>query len=135
MTNHLSAKGAEAFLSGALDWVGDNWIVAAVKTTYAYSAAHDFQDDITSQAFPTTVALTGRTAVAGVAHAANVTVPSAAGLTLGGIWIIHDTGSTATSELVHWIDHTSTGGSIVGVVTTASGLVLQWPATGIFRLT
>ena len=48
MANVLYDKGREGFLDGSIDWDTDDIRVVLVKSAYAFSAAHDFMDDIGS---------------------------------------------------------------------------------------
>jgi len=137
MANALYAHGRNEFLVGDLDWlVNDIRMVlmdAADHTTD--QAADDNLDDIlaaarvaTSLTFPTGT----RTAVAGVADAADVTFSSVTGDVSEELVIYYHTGAETTSTLVVNID-TATG---LAVTPNGGDITVQWDsgANKIFKL-
>lgn len=86
--------------------------IALVSTKYTFSAAHDFLNDITSTQLvkKSTTNLGTKTITNGVAGAANSTVASVpantpyASAQVKAIVLYRDTGSTATSDLICYID-------------------------------
>lgn len=100
-------------------------------TTYTYSAAHDFLDDVPAGArIGTPQALASKTTADGVFDAADITFPSLAGDSIEALLVYLDTGSAATSRLV-------------GLIRQAQGLPLTpnganqpvvWNSQGILRL-
>lgn len=111
MANALYDTGRAAFLLGNIDWVADNIKAVLVDAAdYAVNlATHDFLDDIPVAARVATSAnLTGKTATAGVADAADIVFTAATGDLSEAIVLYRDSGSAATSQLVAYID-TATG--------------------------
>ena len=93
------------FLEGYLQWRasgGHSFRAACMDSTYTYSSAHEFRDDLTGVLG--TVALTGLVAGPdGWADAADATITGLTpGDTVRSFAIYRDTGSAATDELI-WI--------------------------------
>lgn len=79
MANVLYDKGREGFLDGSIDWDTDDIRVVLVRSSYTFSAAHDFLDDITSgNENGRSAALGSKTVTSGVADAADTTITAAA---------------------------------------------------------
>lgn len=119
MANALYDTGRNAFLLGDVDWLTDNIKAVLVDSAdYTVNLATDqFLSEIAAGARVATSAnLTGKTAVAGVADAADVTLTGVAGDQSEAIVLYKDTGTPATSQLIAYID-------------TATGLPVQ-PNTG-----
>lgn len=111
MSNVLYDSGRNACLLGAINWTGDTFKAVLVDLAdYTPSlSTHAFLSDIPSIArVATTAAFTGKTAVAGVADAADPTFVGATGDQSEAIVIYKDTGNAATSQLLVFID-TATG--------------------------
>jgi hypothetical protein len=101
MANAIYPKAKEAFLNGEIDLTDNTIKVALVDTgTYTYSTAHDFYNDV-SGVLGTPVALSSKTVTSGVFDEADCTFIEA-------LIIYKDTGNTATSNLIAYID-TGTG--------------------------
>jgi len=138
MSNALYDKGREGFLDGTLDW-DTNTIKATLvdKDFYTYSAAHQFLTSVSASARAgTATTLTTKTVTSGVAGAANTTFVSvSAGSTVGAVIIFKDTGSSGTSNLIAYIDQTSTGGTFT-VIPTGGNIIVNWStgANRIFKL-
>lgn len=119
MPNALFDSGRNAFLLGDIDWAVDAIKVVLVDAAdYVVNlATHQFLSDIPVAARVATSAnLTGKTAVAGVADAADPSFIGAAGDLSEALVIYKDTGTPTTSQLIVYID-------------TATGLPVQ-PNTG-----
>lgn len=133
MANALYDTGRNAFLTGDVDWLVDTIEVQLVDTAdYVVDlAAHDFLADVPAAArVGTAVALTGKTAVAGVADAADVTIPGVTGDQSEALVIYKDTGVEGTSQLIAYID-TATG---LPVTPNGADITITWNASGIFKL-
>lgn len=107
---------------------------ALVKSTYTYSAAHQFYSDLTpaSNVAGTPVALATKTYTGGLLKAANTTitaVPSGGSVT--AIVLYNDTGTSTTSPLVAYIDTGVTG---FPVSPNGGDITIAWNASGIFQL-
>ena len=135
MANELYDKGREGFLDGSIDWDTDD-IRCILVDTADYSvdlAAHDNLDDIPAGArVATSGALTGKTVVAGVADADDVTFSAVTGDPSEALVIYKHTGTESTSRLIAYID------SATGLPVTPNGgdITIQWDsaASKIFKL-
>ena len=109
MANAIYPKAKEAFLNGEIDLTDNTIKVALVDTgTYTYNTAHDFYNDV-SGVLGTPVALSSKTVTSGVFDAADCTFSTpTAGTSIEALIIYKDTGNTATSNLIAYID-TGTG--------------------------
>jgi len=138
MANALYDKGREGFLDGTIDY-DTNTIKASLvdKDKYTFSAAHQFLTSVGSSARAgTATTLTSKTVTSGVAGAANTTFVSVtAGTTVGAVILFKDTGSSGTSNLICYIDQTSTGGSF-SVIPSGGNIIVNWStgANKIFKL-
>ena len=138
MSNALYDKGREGFLDGTIDY-DTNTIKANLvdKDKYTYSAAHQFLTSVGSSARAgTATTLTSKTVTSGVAGAANSTFVSVtAGTTVGAVILFKDTGSSGTSNLICYIDQTSTGGTF-SVIPSGGNIIVNWStgANKIFKL-
>lgn len=124
MTNALYAKGREKFLGHAtidLDWINDTIKLVLIDTAlYTVDIAVDeFLDDIPAGAqVAISNAFTGKTATDGVADADDITLTAVSGATVEALAIFKDTGASATSPLIAYIDVASglpvtpTGGDV-----------------------
>lgn len=109
MANALYDLGRQAFLDGSIAWSTDNIKCLLVDTgTYTVNlATHQFHSDVTG-VVATSGNLASKTSTAGVADAADVTFSAVSGATVEAIVIYKDTGVSATSPLIAYID-TATG--------------------------
>lgn len=132
MANILYPKFKEALLDGGLDLDGGTVRVVLVDlAAYTYSAAHDFLNDVPSEArIGAPQELQSKTFVDGVFDAANVSVPAVTGPTVEAVLFYLDTGTAGTSRLIALYD---TG---VGLPVTPNGgaINLTFNASGIFAL-
>jgi hypothetical protein len=105
--------------------------VALVDTgTYTYSAAHQFYSDLSGVVgTPQTIANT--TVTNGTFDGDNVTFTAVTGNTVEALIIFIDTGNTATSRLVAYIDTSVTG---LPVTPNSGDISIAWHATGIFTI-
>lgn len=109
MANALYDKGREFFLNGAIDWTNDNIKVVLIDTgVYTVDLVnHDFHDDLSGIISTLTGNLGTKTTTAGVADAADITFTSVTGAESEALVIYRDSGSSATSELIAYIDTAS----------------------------
>ena len=133
MANTLYPLGKQAFLSGGINLTSDNIKAVLVDLTdYTYSAAHDNLDDIPAGArVATSGNLASKTVAAGVFDAADVVFTAPSGDGADVIAIYKDTGDTATSTLIAYIDTGS------GLPVTPNGLddiTIAWADGIIFAL-
>lgn len=135
MANELYDKAREGFLGGDLDWDADTFkVVLADAADYTVDIANDeFLDDIPVGArVATSSALSGKTKVAGVADANDVTLTGVTGDGSELVIIFKDTGVEATSRLVAKIDNATN----LPVTPNGGDIMVQWDngADKIFKL-
>lgn len=134
MTNSFYATGLNAFLLGDIDWVADD-IRAILVDAADYTVnltTHDFLNDIPAGARVATVALTGKSASAGVADADDLTFTSVTGDVSEALVLYKHTGTESTSQLISYID-TATG---LPATPNGNNIVVTWDGgvNKIFRL-
>ena len=119
MTNVLYPAGKKALLDGDIDLLVDTIKVVLIDTgTVAYSAAHDFLDDVSAAAVGTAVTLGTKTTTAGAFDSADPTWVGVSGATIEAVIMYKDTGVAATSPLIAFYDVltglplTPTGGDV-----------------------
>ncbi len=128
MANAIYPKYKEAILNGS---TGVDMSAGTVKATlvdtgtYTYSAAHDFEDDL-SGIVGTAQTLGTKTFTDGKFDSANPTWTAVTGATVEAIVIYLDTGTPGTSRLIAYIDTgqtnlpvTPNGGDITFTVGTS----------------
>ena len=138
MANALYRKYAERMLSGGCNFSTSTTYravptlkAALVKNTYPQNLATDeFYTSISPYVLNTTQTLTNKAVVGGVFDADDVTYSAVtAGDTCEGVVIYEDTGNTATSPLIAYIDQ------ITGfpLLTNGGDVVVQWD-NGTFKI-
>lgn len=133
MANGIYIKGKEGILNGSINWLTDNIKIALVDTG-AYTvnlSTHTYLSDVPSGAIIATSAnLDSKTVSGNAADAADVTFSSVTGASVEAIVVYKDTGSTATSRLISYID-TGTG---LPFTPNAGNIQVQWSTNGVFQL-
>jgi len=137
MANALYDSGRNAFLTGAIDWSDNTGVTIKVRLmTSAYTvnlSTHTVLTDLAA-AVGTDTAITGRTAVAGVADGSDTTFSAVAGgSTVTQFSIYLDTTVASTSTLIAHIDTASSG---LPVVTNGGDIQIVWSegADKIFKI-
>lgn len=135
MANALYDLGREKFLNGEIDWTDDDIKLVLVDTDdYTVNLATDeFHADIPGAAIVATSGnFSTKTTSAGVADADDVVLSSVSGDESEALVIYKDTGVSATSPLIAYID------SATGLPITPNGadVTIQWDAGSdkIFKL-
>jgi len=106
--------------------------VALIDTgTYTYSAAHQFYSSASAAAVGTPQTIGSKTFTNGVFDGADVTYTAVTGNSVEALIIYIDTGSSATSPLVAYIDTSVTG---LPVTPNGGNISITWNASGIFAL-
>lgn len=131
MASGLYTKGKEALLNGTINLESDTIKVAMVDTgTYTVDLAnHAFYNDV-SGVVGTPQTLGSKTFTNGVFDAADVTFTAVTGNSVEALVIYEDTGSSATSSLLVYID----SGTNLPVTPNGGDITIQWNASGIFSL-
>lgn len=105
--------------------------VALVDTgTYAYSAAHDFLDDL-SGVVGTAQTIANTTVTNGLLDGDDVTFTAVSGNTVEALVLYIDTGTPATSRLVAYLDTDVTG---LPLTLNGADVTIAWNASGIVQL-
>jgi hypothetical protein len=112
MANALYGKGRGRFAEAQISWSSDT-IKTCLIVTSIYSVsidAHEFWSDVASSSYSgiTPITLTSKTSSLGVLDAADITFSAVSGSTIGALIMYKDTGSSASSPLLLYID-TATG--------------------------
>lgn len=106
--------------------------VALVDTgTYTFSQTHQFYSSVSSAVVGTPQTLGTKTYTGGVFDAADSTFTAVSGSSVEALVIYIDTGSSATSPLVAYIDTSVTG---LPVTPNGGDIAITWNASGIFKL-
>lgn len=133
MANALYPKWKEQLLQ----FTADNNLssgtvkVALVDTgTYTYSSAHQYLSSLTG-VVGTAQTIGSKTFTNGVFDGADVTFATVTGNTVEALVLYIDTGSSATSPLVAYIDTSVTG---LPVTPNGGDIAITWNASGIFAL-
>lgn len=116
-------------VAGTVKVVGLN--TSGGGTTYTYSAAHDFLDDVAAGAMIGTAQTLGsKTFGNGIFDAADISFPSLSGDSIEALLVYLDTGSAATSRLVGLLRQAQ------GLPLTPNGLnqPVVWNSNGILTL-
>ena len=131
MASALYDKGREGFLAGDIDWDANNIKCVLVDTgTYTVNlATHQFHSDLTG-IVATSGNLLTKTVTNGTADAGDVTFSAVSGATVEAIVVYQDSGVSATSRLIAYID----SGTGLPVTPNGGDITVQWNASGIFTL-
>ena len=135
MANALYDTARQRFLEGSFNWTTDT-IKALLVDAGAYTvnlSTHEFHSDISGSAIiATSGAFTSKTTTGGAADAADVTFTSVTGASVEAIVLYKDTGVSATSPLICYID-TATG---LPITPNGGDIIVTWDngANKIFKL-
>ena len=131
MASAIYPKAKEALLQGGIDMSTATIKAALVDTgTYTYNAAHDFYNDV-SGVVGTPQTIGSKTFTNGLFDGADVTFTAVSGNTVEAIVIYEDTGNSATSHLIAYIDSASAG---LPATPNGGDIAITWNASGIFQL-
>jgi hypothetical protein len=104
---------------------------ALVSSSYTYSAAHDFYDDISATVLGTPQTLASKTYTTGTFDAADITFSAVTGGSTAKAVILYlDSGVAGTSRLITYLDTLTN----LPIATNGGDLIITWDATGIFTL-
>lgn len=133
MANAIYPLYKQALLDGDVNIdVNDGTVKVALVDTgvYTYSAAHQFQSDLTG-VVGTAQTIANTTVANGLFDGDNVTYTGVSGATVEALVIYIDTGTPATSRLVAYIDTGVTG---LPVTPNGGDISITWNGSGIFQL-
>lgn len=133
MANAIYPKFKEALMQAASNSSLAGTVKVALVDTgvTAYSAAHDFYDDISAAVVGTPQTIGNKTYTNGTLDGDDVTFTAVAGDRAEAIVIYIDTGNPATSRLVAYLDTGQTG---LPVTPNGGDISISWNASGIFTL-
>lgn len=123
MASAIYPKAKEAFLSGAINMLGDTIRCCLVDTgTYTYNAAHQFRSSLAGVAGGTHGTLSSKTITNGVFDAADTTMTLvSSATTLEAVVLYKDTGNPATDPLIVYLEY---GSFAPG---NGSNVLIVWP--------
>jgi hypothetical protein len=131
MANRLYPLARQSFAEAQIDWTSDTIRIAALKSTYTYSATHQFVTDLGANIVARSADLSTKTDTSGVLNSDAALFALLTGLTVQYLAVFQWTGSDATSRLLYYID---TG---INLPTIPNGLdvtVQPDPTTGWFQV-
>jgi hypothetical protein len=106
--------------------------VALIDTgTYTYNSADQFWSSASSASVGTPQTIGSKTCTNGTFDGADVTFTAVTGNSVEALILFIDTGSSATSPLVAYIDTSVTG---LPVTPNGGDITITWNASGIFAL-
>lgn len=129
MASALYPLGKKKLLDADIDLLVDNIKVLCVDTAdETYNAADEFHSNITGAGIVATSGnLAGKSTTAGVFDANDVTVSAVTGDPFEALVIYKDTGTSATSPLIAWLD-------VSTFTPNGSDVLITWNASGIFAI-
>lgn len=120
-----SARGLA--VDSGLGWVAGDFWVMGVTSTYVYSAAHDFQDDIVAGVRVFDVQLTSKTNVTGILDAADTIISGLTGSIVNALSIYKKLGGAESANpLILYLD---TGYTLLPYTPNGANVTIQWPNT------
>lgn len=123
MANAIYPKAKETLLQAGINMSSATIKVALVDTgTYTYSAAHQFTSSL-SGVVGTAQTLGTKTFTNGTFDAADVTFTGVSGASAEALVIYRDTGSSATSDLIAYLD---TGYTNLPVTPNGGDITITW---------
>jgi hypothetical protein len=125
MSDVLYPEYKETLLGAGLNLSSSDIRVALIKSTYTYSAAHDFMADVSAHENGRSAALSGKTITDGVFDASDTTITATAAAACNAIIVFLHTGSDATARLIAYIDcaeFTPAASQVVNQNFNASGI-------------
>ena len=136
MANAIYPLARQAWADGGLSWSTDDWRIALLNSTYAYSDAHEFYTDVNAAEIAVSANLDGKTNVGGICDANDLVIPAvAAGSTISNVVIYQWTGVAATSRVAVFYDSLATA-ELISVATDSGNVSVKWSdgPLKIFRL-
>lgn len=133
MSNAIYPLYKQALLDAAANVdLNDGTVKVALVDTgvYTYSATHEFLTSLTGTV-GTAQTINNTTVTNGLFDGDNVTFTAVSGNSVEALVIYIDTGSSATSRLVAYIDTSVTG---LPVTPNGGDITITWNASGIFQL-
>jgi len=133
MANALYDPGREGHLDGSIVESTGDIRVMLVKSTYTFSAAHQYMSSLTAYDNGRSAALTGKTITSGVFDASDSTLTATSAVACSSLVIFQHTGSDATARVIAYID-TATGLPFTPAASQVVSLAWDNGANKIFKL-
>jgi hypothetical protein len=133
VANVLYDSGREGILDTTIDMTGDVRCVL-VKSSYTFSAAHNFMDDIGTDDNGRSAALSGKTYTAGVFDASDISLTATSAVACEAIVLFQHTGVDATARLIAYIDTPTSGLPFTPSASQTVNIVFDSGANRIFKL-
>jgi hypothetical protein len=133
VANVLYDSGREGILDTTIDMTGDVRCVL-VKSSYTFSAAHNFMDDIGTDDNGRSIALSGKTYTAGVFDASDISLTATSAVACEAIVLFQHTGNDATARLIAYIDTPTSGLPFTPSASQTVNIVFDSGANRIFKL-
>ena len=133
MANVLYDSGREGILDTTIDMTGDVRCVL-VKSSYTFSAAHNFMDDIGTDDNGRSAVLSGKTYTAGVFDASDISLTATSAVACEAIVLFQHTGNDATARLIAYIDTPTSGLPFTPSASQTVNIVFDSGANRIFKL-
>lgn len=134
MANALYDKGREGILDETIGVNSGDIRVMLVKSTYTFSAAHQFVSDLGATDNGRSAALASKTFTSGVFDAADTTLTALAAAASNALVIFKHTGVDATARLIAYIDTPASGLPFTPAVSQAVPITWDNGANKIFKL-
>ena len=119
MANILYPIGKKAILDGSIDFLNDDIKIAAMNTSHAYNASHDFYDDVNANTIQTSANLGTKSTTGGTFDAADLAPAyTSVATNITALVLYKDSGTPSSSPLIAHIDtgtglpHTQDGGNV-----------------------
>ena len=126
MANAIYPLARQAWADGGLSWSTDDWRIALLDNTYAYSDAHEFYTDVSAAEIAVSGNLTGKTNVEGVCDADNVLFPAVPiGDNVSAVVAYQWTGVAATSRVAVFYDQLASA-ELIDFDTDSGDVLVRW---------
>lgn len=126
MPNQMYPSAREARWTGGLDLTDGTLSAVPLDSSYTYSSAHNFRDDLIGE-IGSPVALTSVTVAAGLLDSDPVSFPDVANaLVITAIVLFMDTGVAGTSALIGFLD-TLHAGTPISFTSVGAPITADWP--------
>ena len=128
--------GLDATLNGDIDWDTDTIKCVMLLSSYSFSAAHEFLDDVSGSAAVngTSSALTV-TKTSGVIDMSDFTVTPDTAQTIGSLMFYKDTGTPGTSNLLWFADSNKVSNLPLATDGSAVNITIDAGANKFFAIT
>ena len=136
MSTGWMRTGLDATLNGDIDWDTDTIKCVMLLSSYSFSAAHEFLDDISASAAVngTSSALTV-TKTIGVIDVSNFTITPDTAQTIGSLMFYKDTGTPGTSNVLWFADSNKVSNLPLATDGSAVNITIDAGANKLFAIT